>query len=183
MSVSARWKGAQVFVNKLRDLCIQLGGELILLPEASFARLFRPWEHGNTQDNYPFTEAPQSNRGHGVNYDKLTVYAQRDLVQPNALIHEMAHVFASPKPPDWADEYSFLGWEICCAIKFGLYQAWSRDNKDYGINAGRTEGFPREFSEWQDINAHGRALVCRNRIEAAQADGLVDGNFNPLSIR
>lgn len=145
-----------------------------------------------------------------THWRRRTIYLSPACCSPKAvlgyLIHEMGHVFADPKPPDDADELEWLGWEIALARWAGCYSAW--DKWKDGFSLGGKKDLPRDiaalwqkyedlcgyekripsphdtYASWGDLNAKGKLLLTRDRVQHGVAIGIIDPRTRrPLPVR
>lgn len=151
--------------------CEELGGSFRLISPEQFYTMFIAKGHCPNNHESPFA------RHLGVNHKRKTVYAAVDSAesQIGALIHEIAHVFATRKGPDACKEFDFLGWEIALAREIGCYRTWSADNSDYAVGDDGTM--------WRYLSAKRRADIVRERVAYAQKIGIVDANGRVRSAR
>lgn len=71
----------------------------------------------------------------GVDYPNKTVYLTKD-AHLGEVIHEMGHVFASLRTPNFSEEYDFFGWEFTVAQKVGLVEEWVAHARLLGLVVG-----------------------------------------------
>lgn len=159
-------------IKHLRMYCCLWGGDLVVLDKSKFAKLFlcnEPYYHRMyvRRDNDQFDTAPAA-EWHGVHWSSKRVFVAEDEGHANGIIHEMGHVFAAIDKPDYADEYTFLGFEIRLAASIGQYRQWSRGNYDYGLFSGR----------WGCASARHKSAEARNVIEI----GIDAGNINASTL-
>jgi len=60
-----------------------------------------------------------------IDWKHKVVYYDPDTVLAYALIHEVAHVFASRRPPDETDDAGLIGWEYALARRMRVVEDWS----------------------------------------------------------
>ena len=118
----------------------------------------------------------------GVHYEKKLIVFRGDKA-PNIshLIHEMAHVMASKKPPVHSDEWEFLGWEWILAHHVGAAKEWRRGNSDYATNDPDTGKCCTDFGK---LTKKKQDNLLAERGSHAVKIGLVDGRTGiPRCIR
>ena len=184
----------RIALGRLTELCRRWGGEIVVLDSLSeFDERF----DGRIASEAGYYDAPFSDF-HGVHWEDKRIYTVKSFESTSALIHEMGHVFASPRSPafdpeadDKFEEYDFFGWEIAVARIVGCLPSWSRDNKDYQVSV---QGSPHPHDElqragnpglagWGCLSRWYRKKVIRERLAHAQSIGLVTPALHPVSIR
>lgn len=121
-----------------------------------------------------FSLAPFSSRDLGVFWRRKQVVFSGQGDWPE-VIHEMAHVFASNKKPDLAEEWPFLGWEYAVAKYVeGPLKDWYSYMRDYMIS--------KDGDTFGDLSPSQRHLLCQKRLQVARDLKLVVGDV-PQSIR
>lgn len=162
-------------IAKLRPIARSWGGDIIEVSALRFNRLFN-WQETHDNRRHQFSPAPFI-EWHGVLYDKKLLFVVPRHASPNALIHEMGHVFACLTPPDDnLDETSFLAWEVLLARSVGLYREWSLGNSTYAVDGNG--------SEWSQVSASVKAKVVRESLAQAIGLGSVDPDtLTPRAIR
>lgn len=114
----------QKALQKLGDLCRRWHGEL------------RRVDQVNEEYIAPFTSLV------GLDWGRWTIFHRRppswrdNEFVVGAIIHEMAHVFATAeRPDDIVDETPFLGWEYAVAVYAGMgLEAWQRSLVRYQLD-------------------------------------------------
>jgi hypothetical protein len=96
------------------------------------------------------------------------------------LIHEMAHVFACPYPPNHnsCEETEFLGWELTLAEKLGIRAQWMREMKSYGLHDEDDN-----FTEIGMLERGERKRIFAKHVELAQVMGSLGPRREIRSIR
>lgn len=158
-------------ISRLWELCKAWGGELKFVTEEQHEQLFEA-DHALARGwhDSPFIDY------HGVNFEEKRVYVVPKRACVGAIIHEMGHVFATEQEPGPADEYPWLGWEICLARLVGAYRPWSEQNAHYGIS-------DHGIADWGTATPAQRKMLIRDRVKHGQRIGIIDANEVPLAIR
>ena len=60
-----------------------------------------------------------------IDWPNRVIYYDADTVLAAALIHEVAHVFASRVPPDKTDDADLVGWEYALARRMRVVEVWT----------------------------------------------------------
>lgn len=126
----------------------------------------------------------------GLDFASKTLYATDIEEHWAELIHETAHIFASPVPPnECKTDFDFIGWELALAKELGCYRAWARETlTGYWIPwqvlaaidpAAYTGEGDMEFCELTDEH---QAKVRAYIVAAAESSGQVV-NGRVVSIR
>jgi len=162
------------YVNDVVVLCRkfakQLGGDIVVVD-----KLTARFSEANVFP-CPFAYSTMA-----VDWHEKTVIVAQDLKADNiyGLIHEMGHVFASNKTPNWAKEFDFFGWEYAVATKLGLLFQWSHGTKDYSIAVTATKC----SKEWGELDAVEQDRTIRERLAHAVKTKLITKQLQPRSIR
>lgn len=150
----------------LSALCRRWGGELQLVSPAEFRNLLAV--HGRTV--HPLGH-------HAIDVGQRLVIADRRNANPGTVVHEMGHVFIDEEceecEPDW------LGWEIALARRAGCYRTWSEQME----KSGYCIWFEDREHVWGKMDAGVRLRLIADRIDYAQAIGIVGRDGEPLCTR
>lgn len=110
----------------------------------------------------------------GVDYDNKIIY-YTDNSHWGHVIHEMAHVFASTKPPSTSDEVSFIGWEFAVTKYLNLnIDEWCNQLSDYMIDTNLA---------FKELSKEQRDHFLNERYEFSLSEGMISDNGIPQSIR
>lgn len=110
----------------------------------------------------------------GVDHGHKTVYLTQD-AEPGEVIHEMGHVFASDRTPNFSEEYDFFGWEFVVAQKAGLVEEWIQSAGNYSVGG-------TQFAEFSELSIDEQSDLLEERVGHARLLGLIVGE-EPVSIR
>jgi hypothetical protein len=172
-------------LTKLQGYARKFGGQLLVLTEKEFDRKFLKypvhpvWHTMVFKRGFyeaPFVSLPARL---GVQWArKIVACVPSSGIHPCGVIHEMGHVFASAKSPDYADEYEFLGWEWAMAERIGMSRAeWQLGNKDYSLE------FKASWSQIGLLTPQGLGRLLADRTRAARKAGLLSAREVPLTAR
>lgn len=153
-------------VKKLQALARSWGGDIRTISDEDFDALT---EEGG------FYEAPFAGYKLGVDWPKRHVLSVRAPRWPD-VIHELGHLFATKDDPIKADEYGFFGWEYRLAVFIGgNLRTWVKNNHHYMVNDG-------EFGDFGELPPKRREQLLLERVQAAQALGIVTAEGVPLAL-
>ena len=163
--------------------CKRLGGSLESRPYKYF-RAFYSWAPPGRFRNDNFSLAPFAGKklNIGVLYGQQKIFYCGKFEVSN-FIHEMAHVFASAKPPDSSEEFEFLGWEYAVARKLGCIRAWKKGMAGYGVSACQINGVEIDVDEFSQLSHVQVNELLAERLKIAKKNKLVSKTGQPLSIR
>ena len=145
------------------------GGSLSIVSERQFLENSRRPE---------WTCPPEE--GHAIHYPTKAIICTQREMNVGTIVHEMGHVFADLNPPDKADEWHWMGWEICLARQAGCYRQWSKSARHYRVEWEQAD---KSWPYWKNLPAHGKQLVASNRIRHAIENGLVTPELHVRALR
>lgn len=155
-------------VKKLQVLARSWGGDIRTISDEDFDALT---EEGG------FYEAPFAGYKLGVDWPKRHVLSVRAPRWPD-VIHELGHLFATKDDPIKADEYGFFGWEYRLAVFIGgNLRTWARNNHHYVVFYSGFGDHP-----FGGLAPEERKIVIQERVQAAQALGIVTAEGIPLAL-
>jgi hypothetical protein len=110
----------------------------------------------------------------GIDYPNKTVYLTKE-ADLGEVIHEMGHVFASTRTPNFSEEYEFFGWEFTVAQKVNLVDEWIQSSGNYSVGC-------TDFAEFEDLTPDEQSDLLEERVQYARQLGLIVGE-EPVSVR
>lgn len=149
----------------LKTFTKRLGGSLKKITDDKFKNL----RNKNLVGVAPFVKYNL-----GVDYDNKIIY-YTDNSHWGHVIHEMAHVFASTKPPSTSDEASFIGWEFAVTKYLHLdIDDWCNQLSDYIID---------DNLSFKELSTEQRYIFLNERYNFSLSEGMISGCGIPQSIR
>lgn len=154
----------------LARLCRRWCGKIVFMPHEAFRSL--PY---NAPDTDGLTRSPDM--VHAIDWPNRKVIAVDHRHNVGAIIHEMGHLFLEEGRPSATEEFDWLGWEIVLARRARCYRVWDKQNAEFVLNL---EGRARS---WGDLARSEKARLAADRIDHAQAIGIVSKDGEPLCTR
>jgi len=164
------WEETRIILPRLRRLARSWGGDIIGVTEKGF-------KHESKSKH--FSGAPFTSYDLGVNWRRKIVFfnkEERQYLHWGDVIHEMGHVFACSKEPNWSasQEYDFFGWEYLLMLQVrGDKKLWSESMANYMVSVPRLNG--DKWAEWCELDEEMRNEVLIDRIGIAARNGLYRG--------
>lgn len=127
-----------------------------------------------------WNEAPFSPLSLGINEQERTVYVLAtdtdDREVAGSVIHELGHLHASTRRErvSYADEYSWLAWEIAMGREARARSVWDLAMKDYGLGNVPAGLEYLDGMEWGELTQGEKRAIIADRMKAARRRGIVD---------
>jgi hypothetical protein len=110
----------------------------------------------------------------GVDHRLKLVYLTKE-ANLGEVIHEMGHVFATDRSPNFSEEYDFFGWEFVVAQKVNLVDEWIQSAGNYSVGG-------TDFAEFEELTVDEQSDLLEERVAHARQLGLIVGE-EPVSVR
>jgi hypothetical protein len=175
MSIGCGSRVSTKVLARLRRVARRWGGDILVLTEKKYDDQFEFTLRAG------FSGAPFTSRARlGVFYArKQVVLVPSSELNLMDVLHELAHVFASKKSPNNADEYNFLGWEWAFAHRLGVSRReWQRGLANYQLGDEPWSGQTIDRLTSKQLTA-----LIVDRLAKAKESGIVSLCGVPQSIR
>ena len=131
------------------------------------------------RDHGGWHEAPFSHMSLAIDERDRVVYLlvtnTNDQDAAGAVIHELGHLHATQRERvRYANEYSWMGWEIAVAREARVRRVWNLTMKDYGLGDAPAGLEHLDGMEWGEITRDEQRAIIADRMKAARKRGIVD---------